>query len=123
MKLKYIFLLCNSLILFIIAAMGPILPFLPVYGKQLGVSALIMGSITAILPILFLVAKPSFGFLVDYFYAWRKIIFIILLATTSSCFICMYFLPILSSPIFPDHNFNNVSCDLLSYCKPEVLFY
>lgn len=101
--------------------MGPILPFLPVYGKQLGVSALIMGSITAILPILFLVAKPSFGFLVDYFYAWRKIIFIILLATTSSCFICMYFLPILSSPIFPD-SFNNVSCDLLSYCKPEVFF-
>ena len=100
--------------------MGPILPFLPVYGKQLGVSALIMGSITAILPILFLIAKPSFGFLVDYFYTWRKIIFIILLATTSSCYICMYFLPILSS--FPNHSFNNVSCDLLSYCKPEVFF-
>ncbi|CAD1475640.1 unnamed protein product, partial [Heterotrigona itama] len=99
--------------------MGPILPFLPVYGKQLGISALIMGSITAILPILFLIAKPSFGFLVDYFYTWRKIIFIILLATTSSCYICMYFLPILSSPIFPDHSFNNVSCDLLPYCKPE----
>ncbi|KAK1120051.1 hypothetical protein K0M31_012779 [Melipona bicolor] len=119
MKLNYKQLPIKAHYFFFLAAMGPILPFLPVYGKQLGVSALIMGSITAILPILFLVAKPSFGFLVDYFYAWRKIIFIILLVTTSSCFICMYFLPILSSPIFPDHSFNNASCDLLSYCKPE----
>lgn len=103
--------------------MGPILPFLPVYGKQLGISALIMGSITAILPILFLIAKPTFGFLVDYFYSWRKTIFIILLTATSSCYICMYFLSVLPGPIFPDHSINNVSCDLLSYCTSQVIFY
>lgn len=103
--------------------MGPILPFLPVYGKQLGISTLIMGSITAILPILFLIAKPTFGFLVDYFYAWRKTIFIALLAVTSGCYICMYFLPVLPGPVFSDYSFSNVSCDLLPYCKLEVLYY
>lgn len=103
--------------------MGPILPFLPVYGKQLGISVLIMGSITAILPILFLIAKPVFGFVVDYFYTWRRTIFIILLATTSACYICMYFLPILPNPIIPDHSFKNVSCNLLPYCTQEVIYY
>ncbi|KAG6795283.1 major facilitator superfamily domain-containing protein 6 [Apis mellifera caucasica] len=63
MKLNYIQLPIKAHYFFFMAAMGPILPFLPVYGKQLGISALIMGSITAILPILFLIAKPTFGFL------------------------------------------------------------
>lgn len=102
--------------------MGPILPFLPVYGKQLGISVVVMGSITAILPIVFLIAKPAFGFLVDYFHTWRKTIFITLLATTSGCYICMYFLPVLPSPILPDHNFNNISCTSIPQCSPEVSF-
>jgi len=96
--------------------MGPILPFLPVYGKQLGVSPLIMGSITAILPILFLIAKPTFGFVVDYFRAWRKLIFISLLAATSSCYIFMYFLPALPGPLLSDNQFQNVSCASLLPC-------
>lgn len=108
--------------LFCVVAMGPILPFLPVYGKQLGVSTLVMGSITAILPILFLIAKPIFGFLVDYFYSWRKTIFIILLGATSISYICLYFLPVLPGPILPDHSFNNISCTSLSYCSSEVHF-
>ncbi|CAK9808396.1 Major facilitator superfamily domain-containing protein 6 [Anthophora quadrimaculata] len=119
MKLNYTQLPIKVHYFFFMAAMGPILPFLPVYGKQLGISALVMGSITAILPILFLIAKPTFGFLVDYFYAWRKSIFITLLATTSSCYIFMYFLPILPGPVLPDHSFTNVSCDILPYCTPE----
>ncbi|CAL7937711.1 unnamed protein product [Xylocopa violacea] len=122
MKLNYMQLPIKAHYFFFMAAMGPILPFLPVYGKQLGVSALIMGSITAILPILFLIAKPAFGFLVDYFYSWRKAIFVTLLATTSCCFICMYFLPILPGPVLPDHSFNNVSCDLLPYCTTEEIY-
>lgn len=119
MKLNYRQLPIKAHYFFFMAAMGPILPFLPVYGKQLGISALIMGSITAILPILFLIAKPTFGFLVDYFYTWRKTIFIALLAVTSGCFICMYFLPVLPDPVFSDYSFSNVSCDLLPYCKLE----
>lgn len=103
--------------------MGPILPFLPVYGKQLGVSSLVMGSITGILPILFLIAKPAFGFLVDYFRSWRKLIFITLLAVTSGCFIFMYFLPVLPGPMLPDHHFQNVSCASLSACDMEYVSF
>lgn len=115
----------NSLILLCyvsFTAMGPILPFLPVYGKQLGISPLIMGTLTAILPIIFLIAKPAFGFLVDYFHAWRKSIFVALLAATSSCYVCMYFLPVLPGPVLLDRGSNNASCYHLPYCSPEVSF-
>jgi len=47
--------------------MGPILPQLPVIGKQIGVPPDVMGYITAILPILYVLAKPLVGFLADYF--------------------------------------------------------
>ncbi|XP_017878338.1 major facilitator superfamily domain-containing protein 6 [Ceratina calcarata] len=104
---------------FFMAAMGPILPFLPVYGKEIGVSAFVMGTITAILPILFLIAKPAFGFLVDYFYPKRKAIFITLLGATSTCYILMYFLPILPGPVLPNHSFNNISCDQIKFCPPK----
>ncbi|XP_031773730.1 major facilitator superfamily domain-containing protein 6-A isoform X2 [Apis florea] len=42
MKLNYMQLPIKAHYFFFMAAMGPILPFLPVYGKQLGISALIM---------------------------------------------------------------------------------
>ncbi|EZA54591.1 Major facilitator superfamily domain-containing protein 6-B [Ooceraea biroi] len=99
--------------------MGPILPFLPVYGKQLGVSPLIMGSITAVLPILFLIAKPAFGFVVDYFHSQRKLIFILLLAVTSGCYILMYFLPVL--PGLMPHHFQHVSCASLLPCEQHTV--
>ncbi len=50
-----------------IAAIGPILPQLPVIGKELGISADIMGLITSVLPILYILAKPAVGYLMDYF--------------------------------------------------------
>ncbi|XP_043266069.1 major facilitator superfamily domain-containing protein 6 isoform X2 [Colletes gigas] len=123
MKLNYKQLPIKAHYFFFMAAMGPILPFLQVYGKQLGISVLVMGSITAILPILFLIAKPAFGFLIDYFDSWRKAIFIALLATTSACFVCMYLLPAMPGPVLPDHRFVNVSCMSLSHCSSEVSFY
>lgn len=47
--------------------MGPILPQLSVYGKQLGVSADVMGYITSVLPIIYVIAKPIVGYIADYF--------------------------------------------------------
>ncbi|XP_011058036.1 PREDICTED: major facilitator superfamily domain-containing protein 6-like [Acromyrmex echinatior] len=119
MKINYTQLPIKTHYFFFMAAMGPILPFLPVYGKQLGVSPLIMGSITAILPILFLIAKPTFGFIVDYFRTKRKLIFIALLAITSSCYILMYFLPALPGPFLSGHQFQNVSCASLPSCDMD----
>ncbi|XP_076650977.1 major facilitator superfamily domain-containing protein 6 [Halictus rubicundus] len=119
MKLNYKQLPVKAHYFFFMAAMGPILPFLPVYGKQLGISPVVMGSITAILPILFLIAKPAFGFLVDYFDSWKKTIFMTILGATSICYICMYFLPALPRSVLPDHMFENVSCASLKQCSPE----
>lgn len=47
--------------------MGPILPQLTVFGKQLGIGPDVMGLITSILPILYVIAKPIVGFVIDYF--------------------------------------------------------
>lgn len=47
--------------------MGPILPQINVFGKQLGISADVMGFVTSVLPILYVLAKPIFGFVIDYF--------------------------------------------------------
>ncbi|KAL0114118.1 hypothetical protein PUN28_011437 [Cardiocondyla obscurior] len=116
MKINYSQLPIKAHYFFFMAAMGPILPFLPVYGKQLGVSPLIMGSITAILPILFLIAKPMFGFIVDYYRTWRKLIFMALLGVTSCCYIFMNFLPVLPGSLLPDHQFQNISCASLPSC-------
>ncbi|XP_023287706.1 major facilitator superfamily domain-containing protein 6 isoform X2 [Orussus abietinus] len=104
---------------FFMAAMGPILPFLPVYGKQIGISPMVMGSITAILPIMFLIAKPAFGLLVDHFRDWRKSLFIGLLAVTSCCYVLMYFLPVVPLPLLPQREFKNVSCLDLEVCTPR----
>ncbi|KAG7200607.1 hypothetical protein KM043_001165 [Ampulex compressa] len=122
MKLNYKQLPVKAHFFFFMAAMGPILPYLPVYGKQLGVSPLVMGSITAVLPILFLIAKPVFGFLVDYFRNWRKSIFVMLLGTTSACYIFMYFLPALPGPMLPDHSFKDVPCGYLPPCGHEETY-
>ncbi|XP_012261185.2 major facilitator superfamily domain-containing protein 6 [Athalia rosae] len=116
-KLNYSQLPIKAHFFFFMAAMGPILPFLPVYGKQLGVSPLVMGSITAVLPLLFLISKPSFGLLVDHFRPWRKTIFMALLATTSAAYIFLYFLPPLPGPVLPEDGFRQVSCSTIDTCQ------
>lgn len=75
------------------AALGPILPQINVFGRQLGVSPGVMGMVTGVLPLLWAAAKPSFGYIVDYFTNQRKLIFMSLIAlmTTSHC--CLWFLP------------------------------
>lgn len=47
--------------------MGPILPQINVFGKSLGISPDVMGYITSVLPILYVLAKPAVGYLIDYF--------------------------------------------------------
>lgn len=47
--------------------MGPILPQINVYGKQLGISPDVMGLVTSVLPILYVIAKPAVGYLADFF--------------------------------------------------------
>lgn len=49
------------------SAMGPILPQINVFGKQLGISPGIMGFVMSVLPLMYILAKPAVGFLIDYF--------------------------------------------------------
>lgn len=100
--------------------MGPILPFMSVYGKKIGVSSIVMGSITSLLPILYLLAKPIFGFIVDYFQEFRKSIFMILLSITSTSFILLYVLPSLPGPHFLGTQFENISIGEIDFCNSMV---
>ncbi|XP_063992327.1 major facilitator superfamily domain-containing protein 6-A isoform X1 [Diachasmimorpha longicaudata] len=108
---------------FFMAAMGPILPFLPVYGKQLGVSSVAMGTITAVLPFLYLLSKPLFGFLVDYFRNWRKSIFIGILIWCSLSFVLLYCLPrVPELPKDVEHNQNftrELVCGKMDPCRNQ----
>lgn len=108
-------------------AMGPILPFLSVYGKQLGVSSLVMGISTSLLPLFYLVSKPIFGFLVDYFREHRKTIFLGILISGSMAFVLLYFIPISSR--IPQININttlfnhpSTFCDRYKFCNVQVNF-
>lgn len=103
------------------AAMGPILPFMSVYGKKIGVSSIVMGSITSLLPILYLLAKPIFGFIVDYFQEFRKSIFMILLSITSTSFILLYVLPSLPGPHFLGTQFENISIGEIDFCNSMII--
>ncbi|CAG9836968.1 unnamed protein product [Diabrotica balteata] len=78
---------------FFMAAMGPILPQLNVIGKELGVSSFVMGIITGILPVAFLLAKPVFGLIVDIFRDYRKSIFIALIVATTVSFALLDYVP------------------------------
>ncbi|KAG5345575.1 MFSD6 protein, partial [Acromyrmex charruanus] len=114
---NYTIKLINLIIIHLILGVAPVYPFLPVFGKQLGISPLIIGSVNAILPVLILIAKPIFGFIMDYFQTWRKVIFLILLAIGNICYITIFFLPSLPGPILSEHHFQNVSCATLPRCN------
>ncbi|XP_044763782.1 uncharacterized protein LOC123320508 [Coccinella septempunctata] len=78
---------------FFMAALGPVLPQLQVFGKNLGISSVIMGTVTGVLPFVYLVAKPLFGMVVDLHRDYRKTIFVGLIMTMAACYGCMTFIP------------------------------
>ncbi|KAF6199820.1 hypothetical protein GE061_006118 [Apolygus lucorum] len=78
---------------FFMAAMGPILPYLPVYAKDLGMSEVAMGSVHAVLPVVCLLAKPFFGFILDFFSNQRKLIFVAIIGVTVISFASITFIP------------------------------
>ncbi|XP_044737446.1 major facilitator superfamily domain-containing protein 6 [Chrysoperla carnea] len=107
---------------FFMAAMGPILPQINVYGKQLGISSVVMGSITAVLPLLFLVSKPAFGYIIDYFSSARKTIFLGLLIVLGTSYSLLYFLPEPARhqvPFSNVYNFTQAS-SIISSCNNTI---
>ncbi|KAL3267433.1 hypothetical protein HHI36_011560 [Cryptolaemus montrouzieri] len=74
-------------------ALGPILPQLQVFGKQLGISSVIMGTVTGILPFAYLLAKPLFGIIVDVYRDYRKTIFMALIVVMAVSYSWIIFIP------------------------------
>ncbi|XP_041989069.1 major facilitator superfamily domain-containing protein 6 [Aricia agestis] len=83
---------------FFFAALGPLLPQMNVYGRQLGVSPQAMGLVTAVLPLLWAAAKPIFGYIVDFFPRQRKLVFMLLIVVMSGSYCGLWFLPMPDSP-------------------------
>lgn len=130
-------------ILFLHLAMGPILPQINVFGKQLGISPDIMGLITSVLPLLYVLAKPAVGFLIDYFSVslqfvcnfhilyWRvmirilpfffrqsvrKAIFMMIILTMTLSYACFFFVPIGIVHKVPIRAVYNFSMDSIDGC-------
>ncbi|XP_075165042.1 major facilitator superfamily domain-containing protein 6 [Haematobia irritans] len=108
---------------FFMAAMGPILPQISVIGKQFGISPEVMGYIMCILPVMYVIAKPMFGFVADYFAHFRKFIFIALIVGMTLSYAAFYFIPQPHGSFFIPNEVWNVSLatQKISNCSSELL--
>lgn len=103
---------------FLFAALGPILPFISVIGKQLGISEVAMGTIYAVIPLLYFITKPVYGFIIDYFVRQRTFIFTLTVALMGVFYLLIYFVP--HTPLQKNtpatSNTTNISCTSVLFC-------
>jgi MFS family permease len=78
--------------MFDISGTAPIVPFLPVYARQLGFSGMIVGMIYTVLPITGMLAKPLFGAIADR-YRLQKTLFLAFQIVTAISFFVIQFIP------------------------------
>jgi MFS family permease len=78
--------------MFYISGTAPVVPFLPVYARQLGFSSVIVGMIYTVLPITGMLAKPMFGAIADR-YQLQKILFLAFQIITAISFFVIQFIP------------------------------
>ncbi|XP_055715743.1 major facilitator superfamily domain-containing protein 6 isoform X2 [Phlebotomus papatasi] len=99
--------------------MGPILPQINVIGKQMGIPPDIMGLITSILPIMYVLAKPAVGFLADFFTSLRKVIFMAIIAMMTLCYAGFYLLPMPKEVAGIHHTLSLNASQILPCNSPE----
>lgn len=78
--------------LFVFAGIASIVPYLPLFGKQLGISATGIGIVYSVIPCFSLAIKPLFGWLADRFRR-IKILLIILILIVIVFYISLIFIP------------------------------
>lgn len=97
---------------FFIPGTAPIVPFLPVYAKQLGFSSVLVGLIYTVLPMMGMLAKPLMGAIADKFRC-HKSLFIAFLVVSIITFFSMMHIP----PIGGEEIQMDIHCDLVSNVK------
>lgn len=100
------------------AGTGAVVPFMPVFARQLGFSTFVVGTIYAILPILGLISKPLFGAIADR-YQRHKLMFIIFIFLTIGAFSSVQFIPPISKSTKLDYHCNDGIADL-KYCPSSM---
>jgi MFS family permease len=71
---------------------APVVPFLPIYARQLGLSSIVVGTIYTVLPITGMLAKPLFGAIADR-YKLQKMLFLAFQIVTAVSFFLIQFIP------------------------------
>ncbi|XP_076344916.1 major facilitator superfamily domain-containing protein 6-like isoform X2 [Tachypleus tridentatus] len=79
-------------------ALAGLIPFLPVFAKQLGISSTALGLIYTILPLLVMIFRPLVGSLVDYFQNLR-LIWIVTIVLTIIFYLAINFTPYAATPL------------------------
>lgn len=99
--------------------MGPILPQTNVFGKQLGIAPDVMGLITSVLPIMYILAKPAVGYLIDSFSNARKAIFIAILLVMTLCYAGFHFVPLAQPHAVPLHDRYTFEMGRVPMCRGD----
>jgi MFS-type transporter involved in bile tolerance (Atg22 family) len=99
---------------FYISGTAPIVPFLPIYARQLGFSSVIVGIIYTVLPITGMLAKPIFGAIADR-YQLQKILFLAFQIVTAVSFFVIQFIPEIQTDSTAP--LAMLDCDTLTYFK------
>ncbi|XP_043226818.1 major facilitator superfamily domain-containing protein 6-like [Amphibalanus amphitrite] len=77
---------------FFFGGVAPILPFLPVYARQLGISEVGVGAVYVVLPVVAALMRPVVGAIADATHR-HKLVFFCLLVVTTVGYITLNFLP------------------------------
>ncbi|XP_055708633.1 major facilitator superfamily domain-containing protein 6 isoform X2 [Phlebotomus papatasi] len=99
------------------AGTAPIVPFMPTFARQLGFSTVIVGTVYTILPIVGMLAKPTFGAIADRFQR-QKLLFLLFLILTAVSFFAIMFIPPIPADSSVEFHCNGGAVDL-KHCPKE----
>ncbi|XP_059612922.1 major facilitator superfamily domain-containing protein 6 isoform X2 [Phlebotomus argentipes] len=99
------------------AGTAPIVPFMPTIARQLGFSTVVVGTVYTILPIMGMLAKPTFGAIADRFQR-QKLLFLLFLILTAVSFFAIMFIPPIPADGSVDFHCSGGAVDL-KHCPRE----